>query len=117
MHPSQQLQISILNYIQEIKDNHIGSLSKHDNFLLIRKMYLFWKRMKKQIAEPSPFVVLSLGPKNFETEEKPNTDSPVWEKPFRFLVHNPHIQKLDIQVLIDKKALGAAEDLFIQNSV
>lgn len=57
--------------------------------------------MKKQIAEPSPFVVLSLGPKNYETEEKPNTDSPVWEKPFRFLVHNPHIQKLDIQVLID----------------
>lgn len=59
---------------------------------------MFWQRMKKQIAEPSPYVVLSLGPKTFETEEKPNTDSPVWEKPFRFLVHNPQIQKLDIQV-------------------
>ena len=73
--------------------------------------------MKKQIAEPSPFVVLSLGPKNFETEEKPNTDSPVWEKPFRFLVHNPHIQKLDIQVLIDKKALGGGGGLFFSQNL
>lgn len=60
-------------------------------------------RVKKQIAEPSPFVILSIGPKTFETEEKPNTDSPVWEKPFRFLVQNPQIQKLDIQIF-DKKS-------------
>ena len=73
--------------------------------------------MKKQIAEPSPFVVLSLGPKNFQTEEKPNTDSPVWEKPFRFLVHNPHIQKLDIQVLIDKKAEGGGGYIYPKFSV
>nr|XP_022326115.1 extended synaptotagmin-2-like isoform X6 [Crassostrea virginica] len=70
-------------------------------------------RMKKQIAEPSPFVVLSLGPKSFETEEKPNTDSPVWEKPFRFLVHNPHIQKLDIQIFDKKNPKESLGDLTI----
>lgn len=71
------------------------------------------KRMKKQIAEPSPYVVLSLGPKTFETEEKPNTDSPVWEKPFRFLVHNPQIQKLDIQILDKKNPKESLGDLTI----
>lgn len=68
--------------------------------ILLNGKLLIIQRLKKQIAEPSPYAVVSIGPKTFETDEKPNTDSPVWEKPFRFLVHNPQIQKLDIQVSI-----------------
>ncbi|XP_048779996.1 extended synaptotagmin-2-like isoform X3 [Ostrea edulis] len=68
-------------------------------------------RLKKQIAEPSPYAVVSIGPKTFETDEKPNTDSPVWEKPFRFLVHNPQIQKLDIQIFDKKNPKESLGDL------
>jgi hypothetical protein len=72
--------------------------------VIINDLFII-QRIRKQIAEPSPCAVLSIGPKKFETEEIPNTDSPVWEKPFRFLVNNPQIQKLDIQVSMQYSGL------------
>ncbi|KAK3105614.1 hypothetical protein FSP39_001841 [Pinctada imbricata] len=59
-------------------------------------------RGKKELSEPSPYAIVTLGQKEDRTDEKPNTDSPVWEKAMRFPVHDPQIQALDIEVC-DKK--------------
>ncbi|KAL5010091.1 hypothetical protein ScPMuIL_012396 [Solemya velum] len=59
-------------------------------------------RGKKQMVEPNPYATLSVGQVRYETYVKPNTDSPRWEQNFRFLVHNPHFQTIEVDVF-DKK--------------
>ena len=60
--------------------------------------FLFLQRGKKQLMEPSPYATVTLGQNKDQTNEVLNTDSPIWEKPFRFLVHDPQVQNLDIEV-------------------
>lgn len=50
------------------------------------------------MAEPSPFVKLTLGQSKEESAIRADTDEPRWEQNFRFLVHNPNLQKLEIEV-------------------
>uniref|UniRef100_K1Q9D2 Extended synaptotagmin-2 n=1 Tax=Magallana gigas TaxID=29159 RepID=K1Q9D2_MAGGI len=64
--------------------------------------------MRKQIAEPSPYVVLSLGPKMFETEEKPNTDSPILDK------KNPKESLGDLTIPL--KSLLSAPDMTLDQN-
>ncbi|VDI50593.1 Hypothetical predicted protein [Mytilus galloprovincialis] len=55
-------------------------------------------RAKKTMSEPSPYVKLSLGQSKFESGIKADTDEPRWEQNFRFLVHNPNLQTLELEV-------------------
>ncbi|XP_021349664.1 extended synaptotagmin-2-like isoform X3 [Mizuhopecten yessoensis] len=61
-----------------------------------------FKRGKKQMAEPSSYCIVSVGQMKEESAVKLNTDSPIWEENYRYLVHDPNIQVIDIQVM-DKK--------------
>ncbi|XP_069121832.1 extended synaptotagmin-2-like isoform X3 [Argopecten irradians] len=60
------------------------------------------KRGKKQMAEPCAYCIVSVGQKKEESQVKLNTDSPIWEENYRYLVHDPNIQVIDVQVM-DKK--------------
>ncbi|XP_017285050.1 extended synaptotagmin-2 isoform X2 [Kryptolebias marmoratus] len=53
---------------------------------------------KKVTSEPSPFVQFRVGHQSFESKIKYKTNEPVWEEAFTFLIHNPKIQELDIEV-------------------
>ncbi|XP_033732224.1 extended synaptotagmin-1-like isoform X3 [Pecten maximus] len=59
-------------------------------------------RGKKQMAEPCAYCIVSVGQKKEESAVKLNTDSPIWEENYRYLVHDPNIQVIDVQVM-DKK--------------
>lgn len=59
-------------------------------------------RGKKQMAEPCAYCIVSVGQKKEESQVKLNTDSPIWEENYRYLVHDPNIQVIDVQVM-DKK--------------
>ncbi|XP_069121833.1 extended synaptotagmin-2-like isoform X4 [Argopecten irradians] len=61
-----------------------------------------FKRGKKQMAEPCAYCIVSVGQKKEESQVKLNTDSPIWEENYRYLVHDPNIQVIDVQVM-DKK--------------
>lgn len=38
--------------------------------------------------------------------------SPVWEEPFRFMIHDPNYQELDIEVQIHSLIMGLVRRLF-----
>lgn len=59
-------------------------------------------RGKKQMSEPSPYVKLSLGQAKYDSSIRADTDEPRWEQNFRFLVHNPNLQTLDLEVIDSK---------------
>lgn len=67
-------------------------------------------RGRKHMAEPSPFVKLTLGQAKEESVIRADTDEPRWEQNFRFLVHNPNLQKLELEV-IDSKTKNAIGNL------
>lgn len=48
--------------------------------------------------KPDPFVILSVGSVELKTSSKKETDSPVWEQGFTFLVANPEHDSLQIRV-------------------
>lgn len=48
--------------------------------------------------KPDPFVILSVGSVEQKTSSKKETDSPVWEQGFTFLVANPEHDSLKIRV-------------------
>lgn len=50
------------------------------------------------MAEPNPYCIVSVGQTKYESAVKMNTDSPIWEENFRYLVHDPNFQVIDIQV-------------------
>ncbi|XP_013391900.1 extended synaptotagmin-2-like isoform X2 [Lingula anatina] len=62
----------------------------------------------KYLTEPSPYVTLGVGGEKQQTQVKKNTDQPVFEENFKFLVHNPNMQELDMEVYDSKskKMLG-----------
>uniref|UniRef100_A0A3B3RRH3 Extended synaptotagmin 2 n=1 Tax=Paramormyrops kingsleyae TaxID=1676925 RepID=A0A3B3RRH3_9TELE len=83
---------------------------------------------KKAHSEPSPYVQFSVGKKKYESKIRYKTSEPVWEESFSFLVHNPHIQELKVEVRDDKhkSSLGTmtmpltellqAEDMLLDQS-
>ncbi|XP_012938317.1 extended synaptotagmin-2 [Aplysia californica] len=60
-------------------------------------------RGKKSLSKPSPQASLSVGQQVQESLIKYNTNEPRWEQSFRFMVHNPNYQNLELE-LTDTKA-------------
>lgn len=60
-----------------------------------------WQRGKKTLNEPSPQVTLCVGQQVELSMIKQNTCEPKWEQNFRFMLHNPNYQNLDIEVGCD----------------
>ena len=58
----------------------------------------FSQRGKKSLQEPSPQAVLSVGQQEMESSIRQNTNEPRWEESFRFLLHNPNYQNLEVEV-------------------
>lgn len=42
--------------------------------------------------------------------------SPVWEEPFRFMIHDPNYQELDIEVQIHSLIMALVRRLFFSKS-
>ncbi|XP_026217744.1 extended synaptotagmin-2 [Anabas testudineus] len=57
---------------------------------------------KKSSAEPSPYVLFTVGHKRLESKTRYKTKEPLWEDCFSFLVHNPRRQELEVEVKDDK---------------
>ncbi|CAG5928485.1 unnamed protein product [Menidia menidia] len=57
---------------------------------------------KKVTSDPSPFVQFTVGHKSFESKTKYKTNEPLWEENFTFLIHNPKIQELEVEVKDEK---------------
>ncbi|XP_066579755.1 extended synaptotagmin-2 isoform X1 [Amia ocellicauda] len=57
---------------------------------------------KKVSSEPNPYVHMRVGHKSFESKIRYKTNEPVWEEAFSFLIHNPKLQDLDIEVKDEK---------------
>ncbi|XP_026105033.1 LOW QUALITY PROTEIN: extended synaptotagmin-2-A-like [Carassius auratus] len=60
------------------------------------------KSGKKVASMPSPFVQFTVGHKSFESKTRFKTNEPVWEEAFTFLIHNPKIQELEVEVKDEK---------------
>ncbi|BFZ22451.1 hypothetical protein BsWGS_25490 [Bradybaena similaris] len=65
-------------------------------------------RGKKSMSEPSARVVLTVGQQVEESMIKYSTSEPRWEQNFRFLLHNPNYQNMDVEVVDgkSKKLIG-----------
>ncbi|XP_034559114.1 extended synaptotagmin-2 isoform X2 [Notolabrus celidotus] len=57
---------------------------------------------KKVTSDPSPFVQFTVGHKSYESKTRYKTNEPVWEEAFTFLIHNPKIQELEVEVKDEK---------------
>ncbi|XP_038585615.1 extended synaptotagmin-2 isoform X3 [Micropterus salmoides] len=53
---------------------------------------------KKSSSEPSPYVQMTVGHKSLESKVRYKTNEPLWEDCFSFLVHNPRMQELEVEV-------------------
>uniref|UniRef100_A0A3B5MSC5 Uncharacterized protein n=1 Tax=Xiphophorus couchianus TaxID=32473 RepID=A0A3B5MSC5_9TELE len=53
---------------------------------------------KKMTSDPSPVVQFRVGNKSFDSKTKYKTNEPVWEENFTFLIHNPKMQELQVEV-------------------
>ena len=52
------------------------------------------------MAEPCPYVTLNVGQKTEESNVVQDSTDPRWEQGFRFLVHDPNFQTLDVEVTL-----------------
>lgn len=57
---------------------------------------------KKVTSDPSPFVQFRVGHKSYESKTKYKTHEPLWEETFTFLIHNPKVQELEVEVKDEK---------------
>ncbi|XP_052803899.1 extended synaptotagmin-2-like isoform X2 [Mya arenaria] len=57
----------------------------------------------KKMAEPSPYVTINVGQKTETSNIVNDSTEPRWEQGFRFLVHDPNFQTVDLKVF-DKKS-------------
>ncbi|XP_041848463.1 extended synaptotagmin-2-like isoform X2 [Melanotaenia boesemani] len=57
---------------------------------------------KKVTSDPNPCVQFRVGHKSFESKTRYKTNNPVWEEHFTFLIHNPNIQELEVEVKDEK---------------
>ena len=51
------------------------------------------------MLEPTPYVKLGIGQKEFETKTVLPTTNPRFEETFQFLIHNINSHDLDIEVI------------------
>ncbi|RUS90201.1 hypothetical protein EGW08_002080 [Elysia chlorotica] len=65
-------------------------------------------RGRKTLQEPSPQAVLSVGQQEMQSSVRPNTNEPRWEESFRFMLHNPNYQNLEVEIkdTKSKKPIG-----------
>ncbi|XP_026230577.1 extended synaptotagmin-2-A-like isoform X1 [Anabas testudineus] len=56
------------------------------------------KSGKKVSSDPSPYVQFRVGHKSFDSKTRYKTNGPVWEEAFTFLIHNPKVQELEVEV-------------------
>uniref|UniRef100_A0A7N6BCP9 Extended synaptotagmin-like protein 2b n=1 Tax=Anabas testudineus TaxID=64144 RepID=A0A7N6BCP9_ANATE len=76
---------------------------------------------KKSSAEPSPYVLFTVGHKRLESKTRYKTKEPLWEDCFSFLVHNPRRQELEVEVheniyFISNHALHSGKSRFPSSS-
>uniref|UniRef100_A0A4W5PAA5 Extended synaptotagmin 2 n=1 Tax=Hucho hucho TaxID=62062 RepID=A0A4W5PAA5_9TELE len=57
---------------------------------------------KKVGSIPNPFVQFTVGHKTYDSKTRYKTNEPVWEEAFPFLIHNPKLQELKIEVKDEK---------------
>uniref|UniRef100_A0A3B4G5Q7 Extended synaptotagmin-2-A-like n=1 Tax=Pundamilia nyererei TaxID=303518 RepID=A0A3B4G5Q7_9CICH len=57
---------------------------------------------KKVTSDPSPFVQFRVGHKSYESKVRYKTHEPLWEETFTFLIHNPKVQELEVEVKDEK---------------
>ena len=50
------------------------------------------------MSEPSPMVKVTVANKTSKTNVKANTNNPLFEHNFEFLIHNPKLQDLSLEV-------------------
>uniref|UniRef100_A0A4W5PE33 Extended synaptotagmin 2 n=1 Tax=Hucho hucho TaxID=62062 RepID=A0A4W5PE33_9TELE len=60
------------------------------------------KSGKKVGSIPNPFVQFTVGHKTYDSKTRYKTNEPVWEEAFPFLIHNPKLQELKIEVKDEK---------------
>ncbi|XP_008432961.1 extended synaptotagmin-2-A isoform X1 [Poecilia reticulata] len=56
------------------------------------------KSGKKVTSDPSPMVQFRVGHQSLDSKIKYKTNEPVWEENFTFLIHNPKLQELQVEV-------------------
>ncbi|XP_020611586.1 extended synaptotagmin-2-like isoform X2 [Orbicella faveolata] len=59
----------------------------------------------------SPFCKLTVGNITLQSKTIQDSNSPVWEEPFRFMIHDPKYQELDIEIIDGgkEKTIGKLE--------
>ncbi|XP_064644858.1 extended synaptotagmin-2-like isoform X2 [Lineus longissimus] len=60
-------------------------------------------KSRKGLEEPNPYAVLNCGGKQVQTRIVEGTIDPRWEESFNFLINDPNLQNLDVEVK-DKKS-------------
>ncbi|XP_076828355.1 extended synaptotagmin-2 [Brachyhypopomus gauderio] len=60
------------------------------------------KSGRKVNNDMNPYVQLTVGQKTYDSKVRYRTCNPLWEEAFHFLVHDPRIQELQVEVKDDK---------------
>ena len=60
------------------------------------------QRSRKSMAEPSPLVKVTVANNTLKTHVKPNTNNPTYEHNFEFLIHNPKLQDINMEVSLHR---------------
>lgn len=72
------------------------------NFLLCYMLiYPLLQSSKKYLKEPSPYVRLELGNREAKSAVKHASTNPKWEEDFQFLVNDPEVQDLTVEVCLN----------------
>ncbi|XP_052265318.1 extended synaptotagmin-2-like isoform X2 [Dreissena polymorpha] len=88
-----------------LANNKEGAASKNDLSSCILMVNLDSARelpRSKKMSEPSPYVTINVGQKTETSNVVNDSTDPRWEQGFRFLVHDPNFQVVDLKVK-DKK--------------
>ncbi|GCB73039.1 hypothetical protein scyTo_0002313, partial [Scyliorhinus torazame] len=62
--------------------------------------------MKKGKKLPSPMVQITVNRTSFKSQVVNSTELPIWEESFSFLVGNPKMERMEVQVKDDSHVLG-----------
>uniref|UniRef100_A0AAX7T4M1 Extended synaptotagmin-like protein 2a n=1 Tax=Astatotilapia calliptera TaxID=8154 RepID=A0AAX7T4M1_ASTCA len=74
------------------------------------------KSGKKVTSDPSPFVQFRVGHKSYESKVRYKTHEPLWEETFTFLIHNPKVQELEVEEMLNRQK-EAKETMRTQQSM
>ncbi|XP_043537668.1 extended synaptotagmin-1 [Chiloscyllium plagiosum] len=62
--------------------------------------------VKKGKKQPSPMVQITVNGTSFKSQVINSTELPIWEESFSFLVGNPNLERMELQVKDDSHVLG-----------